>query len=69
MRTKAIIVPRPRKFDCANYLNCLTEAAISNSYRNMCVGCGNYRKIGISNTHAENVSFSSKRDYIQYEAV
>ena len=60
-------VPKPRRYDCVNYSNCLEEAAIRNYCGNMCAKCDSYIKIAISDDHIEDVSLSSKQEYIQYE--
>ena len=67
MRTKLITLPKPRKFDCFNYQSCLTEAAIKNSWKDMCAGCGKYRKVAISDSYLDTMSHSPKREYIHYE--
>jgi len=64
---KIFKLPEPRRYDCANYSTCLMAAAVKNYHGNLCRGCDNYIKIGVSDGYIDNVSLSSKQEYIQYE--
>ncbi len=60
-------VPHPRRYDCINYSRCLREAAIKNYHGNLCSQCDSYSRLSVSDGYLENVSLSSKADYIRFE--